>query len=108
MEDSYFSLETQCDGATLKLTLAGEFDWAVTGHVDEALSRAREVATEHVVFDLRGLTFLDVAGLKTILAVHHRGKKEGFDVTVVRPRGLANRIFTLTRAGEVLAMADRG
>jgi anti-anti-sigma factor len=61
---------------------------------------------EHVVFDLSALTFIDVAGLKTILATHDRGAREGFDVTVIRPRGLAKRIFTLTRAGEALTIID--
>ena len=107
MGEAYFSLAAQHDGATLRLTLEGEFDWAVTGHVEGALRQAGDRPIEHVVFDLSELTFLDVAGLKTILAAHHRGLGEGFDVTVVRPRGLANRIFTLTRAGEVLTMSDR-
>jgi anti-anti-sigma factor len=105
--EAYFSLAAQRQGSTLRLRLDGEFDWAVTGHVEGALDHAEDSRLDEVVFDLSGLTFLDVAGLKTILAVHRRGQLEGFGVTVIRPRGLANRIFTLTRAGDVLTMADR-
>jgi hypothetical protein len=56
-----------------------------------------------VVFDLRAVTFIDLAGLRTILRAHD---VDGLDVTVVRPRGLVNRVFTLTRASEGLRMVD--
>lgn len=74
--------------------------------MERALEAFRDLPLEHVVFDLSGLTFLDFAGLRTILSVHRRAQSEAFAVTVVRPRGLANRVFTLTRAGEILTMAD--
>ncbi len=60
-----------------------------------------------MVFDLRELGFLDLAGLQTILRADARGRAGGCEVVVVRPHGTANRVFTLTRAGETLNMADR-
>jgi anti-anti-sigma factor len=60
-----------------------------------------------VVFDLRELTFLDAAGLHTILRANERARDTGFEVIVVRPRGLANRVFTLTRAGQELKLVDQ-
>ncbi len=108
MEQAYFSLEVQRDGTTLSLRLAGEFDWAVIGHVEGALEKARGVATEQIVFDLSALEFLDLAGLKTILRANERAQEERSNVTVVRPRGRANTIFALTRADQTLAMVDGG
>ncbi|MGH8571395.1 MAG: STAS domain-containing protein [Gammaproteobacteria bacterium] len=107
VERTDFSVETQRDGSTLLLSLAGEFDWVVTGHVEGALESVCEIPIEHVVFDLSALTFIDITGLKVILKTHERAPEHGFDVTVVRPRGLANRIFTLTRAAETLEIVDR-
>ena len=106
MEDAYFSVEVQRDGTTLCLKLAGELDWAVTGHVEGALEKARRVAVEHIVFDLSALEFLDLAGLNTIVRTSERGARERFNVTVVRPRGRANHIFALTGADQKLAMVD--
>ena len=91
---------------TFLLRLTGEFDWACVGRVEAALERVSE-ATRHVVFDLQGLTFLDSRGLRTILRANERARDERFDVVVVRPRGLASRLFTLTHAGEKLTMVDR-
>jgi anti-anti-sigma factor len=90
---------------TLLLQLAGEFDLAAVGPVEHALDRLSSAPKpRRVVFDLRGLTFLDLAGLRTILRADARGRAEAFEVVVVRPRGTANRGFTLTRAGEELSM----
>lgn len=102
-----FRVEAQQDGSTLFLSLAGEFDWAVTGDVEGALEQACRRPLEHVVFDLSALTFIDITGLKVILRTNEGAPSRGFDVTVVRPRGLANRIFTLTRAAETLEIVDR-
>ena len=107
MEEAYFSLEVRREGTTVSLRLAGEFDWAVVGHVDGALEEARARPTEHIVFDLTALDFLDLAGVKTILEAGRRAEEERSNLTVVRPRGRANDIFTLTGADETLAMVDR-
>ncbi len=101
-----FSLATRKAGATLFLSLAGEFDWAATVGVEGALADAADLPLDQVVFDLSDLTFIDITALKVILKTQERAAASGFQMTVVRPRGLANRIFTLTRAAETLEMVD--
>ncbi len=101
-----FRLDAQQSGATLFLSLAGEFDWAVTGRVEGALECVNGKALEQLVFDLSDLTFIDITALKVILKTQERAHAGGFQMTVVRPRGLANRIFTLTRAAETLEMVN--
>jgi len=100
-----FGVRVEQQGATLLLRLRGEFDRACVGHVEAALGRISAI-TKRVVFDLQGLSFLDARGLKTILRANERARTEPFDVVVVRPLGLASRVFTLTRAGEQLALVD--
>jgi anti-anti-sigma factor len=101
------SVEVEERNATLLLRVTGEFDCAGVGPVEAALERISTAVTRRVVFDIRGLSFLDAAGLRTILRANERARTEPFDVVVVRPQGLANRVFTLTRAGEQLKMVDR-
>lgn len=107
VEQGYFSVEAEREGATLLLSLAGEFDWAASERVEGALEKGCEIPIEHLVFDLSDLTFIDITALKIILKANEEAPMRGFDVTVVRPRGLANRIFTLTRAAETLEIVDR-
>ena len=106
MHSDPFRLDARQAGATLFLSLAGEFDWAVTGRVEGALEDVNGQALEQVVFDLTDLTFIDITALKVILKTQERAHAAGFQMRVVRPRGLANRIFTLTRAAETLEMVD--
>jgi anti-anti-sigma factor len=104
---SALTLAVEESDSTLRLRLTGDFDPAGVGAVENALHRVRQAPpTRRVVFDLRGLAFLSLAGLRTILRADARGRTKAFEVVVVRPRGMANRIFTLTRAGERLAIVD--
>jgi hypothetical protein len=58
------------------------------------------------VFDLSSVTFLDARALAAILHADWRGRRDGFDVVVVRPSALAGRVFTLTRAADELNVVD--
>ena len=107
MDQAYFSLEVQRDGTTLGLRLAGEFDWAVCGHLDGALQQALGPPTEQIIFDLSALEFLDAAGLAAIVQASEEAHEKQMNVTVVRPRGRANGIFALTGADERLAMISQ-
>ena len=100
-------VEVEEADATLRLRLEGEFDLAAVGAVERALGRlSRAPVPRRVVFDLRGVSFLDLAGLRTILRVDARARSEPFEVVVVRPRGTASRIFTLTRVGDQLSIVN--
>jgi anti-anti-sigma factor len=101
-----FCLAVKELGSTLHLRLSGEFDLACIGRVEAALDRVSDEKISQVVFDLSELSFLDSAALHTILRANERASRAAFDVVVVRPRGLANRVFTLTRAGEQLKLVD--
>jgi anti-sigma B factor antagonist len=102
-----FQLAVEEQGSTVFLRPLGEFDLAAVGRVENAIGRVFEgAATSRVVFDLRRLTFLDSSGLRTILRANERARAGAFDLVVVRPRGRANRVFTLTRVGEELRMVD--
>jgi anti-anti-sigma factor len=103
----YFHLAVEDSGTTSYLRLTGEFDLSEVGRVESALDRVfKAPALRRIVFDLRRLVFLDAAGLRTILRANDRARAAAFDLVVVRPRGSANRVFTLTRAGLELSMVD--
>ena len=105
--DGNFQLTVNESEARSHLSLVGEFDRAVVGRVERALDHVfRGRAPRRVVIDLRLLTFLDTAALLTLLRAHERARACAFELVVARPRGIASRVFTLTRAGEALSMVD--
>ena len=69
--------------------------FSVIGRVEDTLERAMRAMTRHVVFDLRNVTFLDLAGLMTLLRANERSRDALFDVQLIPPEGLASRVFTL-------------
>jgi anti-anti-sigma factor len=103
----HFQLTVDESAARSRLRLVGEFDRAAVGQVERALANVfRAAPTQQVVIDLRLLSSLDTAGLLALLRAHDRARACLFELVVVRPRGIANRVFTLTRAGQVLSMVD--
>jgi anti-sigma B factor antagonist len=102
-----FHLTIEESGATSCVRPTGELDLAAVGRVENALDGVfRAPATRRIVVDLRRLTFLDSAGLRTILRANERARAGAFELVVVRPVGTVNRVFTLTRAGQQLNLVD--
>jgi anti-anti-sigma factor len=105
--EGHFQLSLKESGERSHLRLVGDFDRAAVGRVERALDHVfRAPPSDQVVIDLRQLTFLDTAGLLTLLRTHDRARACAFELVVARPRGSANRVFTLTRVGGVLSMVD--
>jgi anti-sigma B factor antagonist len=86
--------------------LEGELDMASSTLLQEALSRTDWEESSTVVLDLRGVRFLDSAGLKAIFrarkAVRERGQQ--FAVTPGSPQ--VQRLLSLTHLDEHLRTID--
>jgi anti-anti-sigma factor len=82
--------------------IAGELDIAAVDRVETALHQAIDDRTEHVVFDLRHVHFLDLCGMETLV----RADAHAFALHVVPPPAAVARIFSLTEAGRGLRMLD--
>ena len=91
--------------ATVALVhIAGEFDLDAVDQVEAALDAAIDGVTDHVIFDLRKVSFIDLSGLRILLRTDARARRESFAVHIVPPPPPVARIFTLTKAGGRLAM----
>ena len=100
------SLTIEDSASTFVLRIAGDLDLAGIGQVLAALDGLDVAHASQLVFDLREVAFLDIAGLKTILRANDYCKDHDIAVTVIKPRGLASRVFTLTRAHLELQLVD--
>ena len=100
-----FRLALERQEATLVVRLGGDFDLASIDRIEAALL-ARGPATRHMVIDLRAVTFIDMAGMLTLIRTNECSHAESFDLRIVPPAGLARRVFTLTRAREQLPLVE--
>jgi anti-anti-sigma factor len=99
------AVKVEADGPTACFRLAGELDLAGVKQMELALASI-DGEVESLVIDLQQVEFIDLAGLRTILRANEHGRRQGFDVKVIRPDGPADRIFTLTPIGRDLELLD--
>ena len=102
--NDHFQLTFEDHADTLCVRVAGEFDIATVCPVDFELDRRVDALTRHVVFDLRDVTFLDLAGLRVLIRTNARARSEPYDVQVIAPTGPARRLFPLTHSDGVLTL----
>ncbi len=95
------------------LTLHVPSRWAVIeagGELDtQCVSRLRSLfaaAGDHVVVDLRGVTFMDASGLGVLATGGHRAGRLGGAVRLVGPSRQVRRLLALTRLDQVLTVFD--
>ena len=100
------SLAVEELGTTVLVELTGEIDLAGVAWMEAALDRVCSDDMERLVLDLQGVSFLDAAPLTAILRAHEQGKKQTFEVSVIKPRGPASRVFTLTGLHREIDLVD--
>lgn len=100
--DSPFTIDAEARDDALVIRITGPFDLAAVADVENRVDVALDSRLPSIVFDLRRVTFLDMAALGSILRANARARTASKAVRVVPPCGLAKRVFTLTRVGDHL------
>jgi anti-anti-sigma factor len=101
-------VEARRQHETATVALRGELDLASVGTVADALVglTTSADAVRHIVLDLRGLSFIDVPGLRELIRQNDCARANGQDLTVVRGTRTVNRALELSRVGEHLVLVD--
>jgi anti-anti-sigma factor len=103
----HFTARVDRVGDSTVMRLEGELDMAGTFVVEPKLD---ELVPEHVdgdvVFDLRGVTFLDSTGLAALLGAHERLSAAGVPTRFVRGSDDVQRVFAIAGLDEVLDFVD--
>jgi anti-anti-sigma factor len=101
-----FSLRAHQEDGLVYLRIAGDFDRSAVGWVQCALATLPAEPPRRVVFDLSGVTFMDLAALTTLVRADERGRREDFEVVVVRPLPVEVRLFAQSRAVAHLTLVN--
>jgi anti-anti-sigma factor len=86
--------------------LIGELDLAGVEQVKLVLRRAERSRMSVVLVDLSGLHFIDLPGLRLLLAADERTRRRGQRLVLLRPPPEAFSVFALTEADEQLTFLD--
>jgi anti-anti-sigma factor len=95
-------LRRHASGATLDVVVSGELDMAAAFNLETELDRLLTASDlRAVALDLAEVTFIDSAGLGTLLAVRERAKELGMDVSITRVSDHVQRTLDVAGLGEL-------
>lgn len=101
-----FAVESERRGSAILLRMTGELDIASVPQGEHAIDDALAAGADHLIVDLRGLSFIDSSGLRLFILVAERARGHGTPLTIVRPPEPARTVFRLTGAEDNLPFAD--
>ena len=103
-----FAVEARTHRRTALVALRGDLDLLTVSKVAEVLDGLvpRADGVRHVVLDLRGLTFMDVRGLKELVRQNEFARSNRHNLAVVRGTDAIQRVLELTGVEELLVLVD--
>ena len=104
----HLAVEARTNRRTALVALRGELDLVSVSKVAEVVDRLEPAATgvRHIVLDLRGLTFIDVAALHELIRQHEYARANRHNLAVVRGTPAIQRVLKLTGVEEHLVLVD--
>ena len=99
-------IEVERTGAQILVRLFGEFDISGVRSFHRAVADVEARSEEHVVIDLRGLSFIGAAGLRSLIELQLRSRRDGFELHVVKGPPLVQRVFAMTGVDQRLTLRD--
>lgn len=102
------AVEARTHRRTALVALRGELDLVSVPKVAEVFDdlEANREGVRHIVLDLRGLTFMDVPGLRELLRRNESARDNQHNLAVVRGTDAIQRLLELTGVGEMLVLVD--
>jgi anti-anti-sigma factor len=102
------AVEASTRRRTALVALRGELDLVTVSKVAEVLDELEPQAdgVRHVVLDLRGLTFMDVVGLRELLRQNEYARANRHNLAVVRGTDAIRRVLELTDVEGQLVLVD--
>jgi anti-anti-sigma factor len=102
------AIETREHRRTVLVSLRGELDLQTASCITPLIEGLRPQAdgVRHIVLDLRGLTFMDCAGLREILKQNAYARANHHNVAFVRGNRAVQQVFSLTETDKLLVLVD--
>ena len=88
-------IDTEVEGDTLTVKLAGEFDMGSIGEFRKAIEGASE-AWQRASIDLRDVVFMDSSGLQELVRLNNRARERNLELVLIAPSAPVMRLLELT------------
>ena len=106
--DDQLAIEAHMRRRTALVALRGELDLLTVSKVAEVLDglALRPDGVRHLVLDLRGLTFIDIPGLRELIKQNEYARANRHNLAIVRGTRAINRLLELTGVEDLLVLVD--
>ncbi|HEV2775563.1 MAG TPA: STAS domain-containing protein [Solirubrobacteraceae bacterium] len=78
-----FRVDVHPEHDAVRLVPVGELDLATAGLLEKQLHELRSAGFDHVVLDLRELTFMDSSGIRVVVAEHRFAERAGHEFSLI-------------------------
>jgi anti-sigma B factor antagonist len=105
--DGQLTVDARRQRRTALVALHGELDLMTAPKVSEAIDLLDPSAggIRHIVLDLRGLTFMDVRGMRELLSQGEYARVNRHNLAIVRGSAI-DRVMGLTGGSDALVIVD--
>jgi len=106
--DEQLGIEARTRRRTALVALRGELDLLTVSKVAEVLDglALRPDGVRHLVLDLRGLTFIDIPGLRELIKQNEYARANRHNLAIVRGTRAIDRLLQLTGVEDLLVLVD--
>jgi len=101
-----FRVDVHPEREVVRLAPIGELDLATADMVYAQLRDLYEAGFQHIVLDLRGLTFLDSSGLALLIAEDRRARESGRTFSIIHGRPTVERVLKISGLEDRFAVAS--
>lgn len=91
-----FEIRVQPAREAVRVRPIGELDLVGSRTLSTAVDELVTTGFDDIVIDLRGLEFIDCAGVRVLLAQHAVALREGRRLSLIHGRACVRRVFALT------------
>lgn len=100
-------IRVRVENELMFVDLTGELDQSTTLEVKEQLVDAIKTSSvRHIVFNLKGLSFMDSSGIGLILGRYNQINERGGRVFVVGMNPVVSKLFYLSGLNQIMTMIE--
>ena len=99
-----FRVEVHPERDVIRVVPVGELDVATAGALERQLHELCDAGFEHVVLDLRDLTFIDSSGIRVLVSEHRLATTCGHELSIVGASAVVRRALEVCGLLEQLRM----
>jgi anti-anti-sigma factor len=106
LADAHFDIGIRSHGRVTTMELTGEFDLGAEELLEEKLGVAVAGMPDHLVIDLRGVSFIDSSGIRSLADALSLAREHRIGLSVVRGGDRVSKVLQLAGVENVLPLVD--